>query len=129
MNAEKEKAEIEAKQKEMELNAQIEKEKAEREAEFQLKKLQLELESRARDSQSHTAVDGSGDHTTSHVLNIKAMKLPPFHEDKDDLDAYFNRFERTCRAFNVSQEQWSFQLARFLQGQALELRSVSKDVR
>ena len=49
-----------------------------------MKKLQLELESRARDSQSHTGVDGSGDHTASHVPNIKVMKLPPFHEDKDD---------------------------------------------
>jgi len=101
------------------LNAQSEKEKVERE--FQLKKLQLELESRARESQSHIAVDGSGDHTASHVPNIKAMKLPPFYEEKDDLDAYLNRFERTCRAFNVPQNQWSCQLARFLQGQALHV--------
>ena len=60
--------------------------------EFQLKMLQLELESRTRESQSHTSVDGSGDHTTSHVLNIKAMKLPPFHEDKDDLDTYIHTY-------------------------------------
>ena len=49
------------------------------------------------------------------------MKLPPFHEEKDDLDAYLNRFERICRAFNVPQGQSSFQLARFLQGQALDV--------
>jgi len=55
-----------------------------REMEFQLKKLQLELESRTRESQSHTSVDGSGDHTTLYVSNIKAMKLPPFREEKDD---------------------------------------------
>jgi len=88
--------------------------------EFQLKMLQLELESRTRESQSHTSVDGSGDHTTSHVSNIKPMKLPPFQEEKDDLDAYLNRSERTCRAFDVLQEQWSFQLARFVQGHALD---------
>ena len=81
--------------------------------------MQLELEVEARPSQSHTSIDGSGDHTTLHVPNIKAMKLPPFHEEKDDLDVCLNRFERTCRAFGVLQEQWSFQLARFLQGQAL----------
>jgi len=108
-----------AKQKETELNAQIEKEKAEREV--QLKKLQLELNAQVRESQSNTSVDESGDHTTSHVSDIKAMKLPPFHEEKDDLDAYLNRFEKPCRAFNVPQEQWSLQLARFLQGQALEV--------
>jgi len=51
----------------------------------------------------------------SHVPSIKLMKLPPFHEEKDDLDANLNRFERTCRAFSVPQGQWSFQLARFRQ--------------
>ena len=60
------------------MNAQSEKEKADRE--FELKKLQLELKSRVRESPSHTAVDGSGDHTASRVPNMKTMKLPPFHE-------------------------------------------------
>ena len=104
------KFESEAKQKEVELNAQREKEKEE----FELQKLQLELNTRVRESQSNSSVNGSGDHAVSHVPNIKLMKLPPFHEEKDDLDAYLNRFERTCRAFNVPQGQWSFQLARFL---------------
>ena len=46
------------------------------------------------------------------------MKLPPFNEDKDDLDAYLIRFER---AFEVRQEHRSTQLARLLQGKALEV--------
>jgi len=97
---------------------------------FELQKLQLELNTRVRESQSNTSVDGSGDHAVSHVPNIKLMKLPPFHEEKDHLDAYLNRFERTCRAFNVPQGQWSFQLARFLQGQALDVyqRMTDEDV-
>jgi len=90
-----------------------------------LKKLQLELQSRATESQSNTSLDGSGDHAVSHMQNIKLMKLPPFHEEKDDLDAYLNRFERTCRAFNVP--QGSFQLARFLQGQALDVYQRMSD--
>jgi len=90
----------------------------------------LQLQSRAIESQSNTSVDGSGVHAVLHVPNIKLMKLPPFHEDKDDLDAYLNRFERTCRAFNVPQGQWSFQLARFLQGQVLDVyqRMTDEDV-
>ena len=121
---------IDAKQKEAELNAQkekadrdaqIEKEKADRG--FELRKLQLQLQSRVTESQSNTSVDGSGDHAVSHVPNIKLMKLPPFHEEKDDLDAYLNRFERTCRAFNVPQGQ----LARFLQGQALDVYQRMSD--
>jgi len=79
------------------------------------------------ESQSNTSVDGSGDHAVSHVRNIKLMKLPPFHEEKDDSDAYLNRFERTCRAFNVPQGQRSFQLARFLQGQALDVYQRMSD--
>jgi len=55
------------------------------------------------------------------------MKLPPFHEEKDDLDAYLNRFEQTCRAFNVPPGHWSFQLARFLQGQALDVYQRMSD--
>jgi len=34
---------------------------------------------------------------------MKALKLPPFNEEKDDLDAYPTRFERACVAFEVSQ--------------------------
>jgi len=52
--------------------------------------MRLQLESQARESQSHTLIDVSGDHTVSHVPHIKAIKLPPFHEEKDDLDAYLN---------------------------------------
>ena len=44
---------------------------------------------------------------------MRALKLPPFNEDKDDLDAYLIRFER---AFEVRQEHRSTQLARLLQG-------------
>ena len=35
------------------------------------------------------------------------LKLPPFNEDKDDLDAYLIRFERACTAFEVRQEHRS----------------------
>jgi len=97
---------------------------------FELKKLQLQLQSQATESQSNTSVHGSGDHAVSYVPNIKLMKLPPFHEETNDLDAYLNRFERTCGAFNVPQGQWSIQSARFLQGQALDVyqRMTSEDV-
>jgi len=47
---------------------------------------------------------------------MKALKLPPFNEDKDDLDAYLIRFKRACTAFEVRQEHRSTQLARLLQG-------------
>ena len=83
------------------------------------------------------AVVTGADVVQSHTIELlssldyrKLMMLPPFHEKKDDLDAYLNRFERTCRALNVPQGQWSFQLARFLQGQALDVyqRMTGEDV-
>jgi len=51
------------------------------------------------------AVVTGADVVQSHTIELlssldyrKLMMLPPFHEKKDDLDAYLNRFERTCRA-------------------------------
>jgi len=35
---------------------------------------------------------------------MKGLKLSPFNEDKDDLDAYLTRFERARTAFNVRPE-------------------------
>ena len=52
---------------------------------------------------------------------MKTLKLPTFNEDKDDLDAYLNRFELACKAYAVKPENWSIQLARLLQGRALEV--------
>ena len=61
---------------------------------------------------------------------MKTLKLPTFNEDKDDLDAYLNRFERACQAYAVKPENWSIQLARLLQGRALEVyqRLADSDV-
>ena len=53
--------------------------------------------------------------------------MDDINEDKDDLDAYLSRFERSCQAFNVQQEHWSTQLARLLQGQALDVYQRMSD--
>jgi len=38
---------------------------------------------------------------------MKALKLPPSNEEKDDLDAYLTKFERACIAFEIRTEHWS----------------------
>jgi len=40
------------------------------------------------------------------MASMKALKLPPYNEDKDDLNAYLSRFERACQAFDVKPEHY-----------------------
>jgi len=42
-----------------------------------------------------------------HSVAMKALKLPLFNDEKDDLDAYLIRFERACAAFEIRPEFWS----------------------
>jgi len=49
------------------------------------------------------------------------LKLRPFNEEKDDLDAYLTRFERACIVFEIRTEQWFTQLAKLLQGRSFEV--------
>jgi len=51
----------------------------------------------------------------SRSTGMKALKLPPFNEEKDALDAHLTRFERACVAFEVRPEHRSTQLVRLLQ--------------
>jgi len=70
---------------------------------------------------AETNKNNHGNSTASRSAGMKALKLPPFNEEKDDLDAYLIRFERACTAFEVQQEHRSTQLARLLQGKALDV--------
>ena len=92
--------------------------KARMEHEYRMK----EIEIRNRD------MGAGGDAETNPNVNnnsrsavMKALKLPPFNEDKDDLDAYLIKFEQAGTAFEVRQEHRSTQLARLLQGKARDV--------
>ena len=65
---------------------------------------------------------------SSRSAGMKALKLPPFNENKDDLDAYLIRFEQACTAFEVRQQHRSTQLARLLEGKALDQRLADDEV-
>ena len=62
-------------------------------------KRELEASANAQREQINTE-NGSGDGARPQMASMKALKLPPYNEDKDDLDAYLSRFEQACQAFD-----------------------------
>ena len=53
----------------------------------------------------------------------RTPKLPPFHEDKDDLDAYLQRYERYASSQGWPEVDWAINLSALLTGKALEVYS------
>jgi len=116
---EQEKLELEARktQEKAELDARLEREKLEH-AE-RMRRMELEA-STAGDNDSRGS-RSSDDVTRTRSDAIKSLKLPMFDEGKDDLDAYLNRFETSCEAYAIDPGNWALQLARLLQGKALDV--------
>ena len=89
-------------------------EREERAAERELQKLKMELElelERNKHRESQVEIRKSA----------KAPKLPQFHEDKDDIDAYLERFERYAKAQDWKKEEWATNLSALLGGKALDV--------
>ena len=84
-----------------------------RQHELEVKRLELT----ATQSASNHSI--SSNESSSH--GTRSVKLPMFEEEKDDLDAYLNRFERMCTSCGIRREDWTMQLARLLKGSALEV--------
>ena len=91
------------------------------EHELKLAEVQGAQRGQADNAEVNGAEDNPRQNNGSRSVVMKALKLPPFNEDKDDLDAYLTRFERACTAFEIRPEYWSTQLARLLQGRSLEV--------
>jgi len=55
----------------------------------------MEIETSANSQRVHNNSEtGGGDSSARpQVASMKALKLGPYNEDKDDLDAYLSRFE------------------------------------
>jgi len=117
IEAEAERAKIEAEAERAKMEA--EKESERRRQEFELRKMEVEHDLRLREVQVNVEQDGGGEggvHRSNrgHSVAMKALKLPLFNDEKDDLDAYLVRFE-------IRPEFWSTQLARLLQGRYLDV--------
>jgi len=113
--AEKESRDAEANK----LKLEAETVKARMEHEYRMK--EIEIRNRDMGAGDDAETNPNNNSNSSRSAGMKALKLPPFNEDKDDLDAYLIRYERACTAFEVHQEHRSTQLARLLHGKALDV--------
>ena len=109
---EHQKALADIKQKEILLQRDIQREAEEREIEKL--KLQMQIKELGVDSPP-TSVD----------FGVKGLrpKLPKFDENKDDMDAFLERFERFAVSQSWPEEQWAVSLSPLLTGKGLQVYS------
>ena len=97
--------EIEARNREMEMNER------EKTREYELRRLELKAQVKGETETEH-----------SHVSYAKTPKLPEYKE-KDNMDAYLERFERFAVSQKWEPNTWSINLSALLTGKALEVYS------
>ena len=56
-------------------------------------------------------------------VKAKIPKLPPFNEQRDNMDAYLKRFERFAESAGWDHDRWATNLSALLQGTALDVYS------
>ena len=105
---------------------QIEAEERRRRDEMELVKLRLNADLEMKRMEKDTERDAASRSTSDSGLSSNSRKfvkvdLPALEEEKDDLDAYLIRFERTCEMYRIPTSDWAIQLARLLKGAALEV--------
>jgi len=118
----------------MKIEDEAERTKTEAEKESERMKIEAEAESERRRQEfelrkmvhANVEQDGGGEGgvprtNRGHSVAMKALKLPLFNDEKDDLDAYLIRYEKACAALEIRPEFWSTQLARLLQGRSLDV--------
>ena len=62
---------------------------------------------------------------SSSTTDVKAKipKLPPFNDQRDNMDAYLKRFERFAKSADWDHDSWAANLSALLQGTALDVYS------
>ena len=60
---------------------------------------------------------------TNGGIQHPKVKIPPFQENRDNMDAYIDRFERFAKSQQWPKQDWAFSLSALLQGKALDVYS------
>ena len=87
-----------------------------RQHELSIKQMEVELAKNANNSCKATTQN-------SPVSASSIPKLPPFVDQKDDLDSYLNRFERFAKSNGWEKSSWATCLSALLTGRALDVYS------
>ena len=96
-NIERQKEAEAIERKERAITRDEQRQEKEREHELEMRRLELET----------ARLQGRGDfHNNQQHSRASAPKLPIFHQERDDLDAYLGRFERYAEAQNWLRDQW-----------------------
>src|SRR5688572_2757845 len=133
MEIDEERAKRQAEDERAKRQAEEERAKRQMEIDLELKKIEAEVklkEIAARATADRQQNGGSNvmfvndneeGNSGNNGRGIRDIKFPNFNENKDCLDAYLLRFERTVEAYEIPQRLWSLTLARHLEGKALEV--------
>src|SRR5678816_3703051 len=114
----KRQAEDERVKRQMEIDLELKK----IEAEIKVKEIEARVASDRRQNGEHNGMfvtDREEGNSGNHGRGMRDIKFPNFNENKDCLDAYLLRFERTVEAYEIPQEIWALTLTRHLEGKAL----------
>ncbi|XP_038052264.1 uncharacterized protein LOC119724977 [Patiria miniata] len=110
-----------------------ERERAAKEERMELRSLKkqeqeiLEMRMKVHEAESKPGKEVKPTVTTN--TKAKMPKLPSFHDDKDDLDSYLQRFERYATSQKWPPETWAINLCALLTGKALYVSTrIPKDL-
>ena len=95
--------------------ADIERQRVQKEAELQQLKIQA---AQAAQQSGNNAQDGARPGIT---FKASRPKVPMFNEEKDDIDAYLQRYEQLAAANAWPNAEWAMYLSTLLSGKALEI--------
>ena len=94
--------------------------KIEAEKELTLREMELKAQDQASASLAATPPPRNKD--------AKSPKLPPFIDEKDELDSYLLRFERYAENASWEKDTWAIKLSALLTGRAMDVYTRMSDV-
>ena len=94
--------------------------KIEAEKELTLREMELKAQDQASASLAATPPPRNKD--------AKSPTLPPFIDEKDELDSYLLRFERYAENASWEKDTWAIKLSALLTGRAMDIYTRMSDV-